>query len=63
MTATFKAACIADNGSSTSGGLRLTSEDQAHLTDEELLAEAMKEAKGIGLDVSEDDISIGDWTE
>lgn len=63
MTTTFKAAYLADDGSSTSGGMRLTSEDQAHMTDSELLAEAMKEAAAIGLEVSESDISIGDWTE
>jgi hypothetical protein len=63
MTITFKAAYIADDGSSTSGGLRLTSEDQSHLTDAELVAEAMKEAKNIGLEITEDEISVGDWTE
>lgn len=63
MTTTFKAAYLADDGSSTSGGMLLTSEDQAHMIDSDLLAEAMKEAAEIGLVVSESDISIGDWTE
>ena len=63
MTTTFKAAYIADDGSSTSGGLRLTTEEQAGLSYDELLAEAMKEAKKIGIEISASDISVGDWTE
>ena len=63
MSTTFKAAYLADDGSSTSGGFLLTSQEQAHLSDSELLMEAMKEAEAIGLDVSESDITIGDWTE
>jgi Trk-type K+ transport system membrane component len=63
MTTTFKAAYIADDGSSTSGGIRLTTEEQAGLSDAELLDEAMKEAKNIGLEISQSDISVGDWTE
>ncbi len=63
MSHTYRAAYIADDGSSTSGGLRLTTEDQSSLSDRELLAEAMKEADSIGIQVSESDINIGDWTE
>lgn len=60
MYKTFRAAYIADDGSSTSGGLRLTTEEQSTLADDELIAEAMKEAEAVGLEISESDISIGD---
>lgn len=63
MTHTFKAAYIADDGSSTSGGMILTTQEESHLSDAELLASAMKEAVSIGLEISEKDISVGQWTE
>lgn len=63
MSRTYKAAYIADDGSSSGGGLRLTSEDQSNLTDAALVSEAMKEAKSLGIEITEDDISVGDWTE
>lgn len=63
MSRTFKAAYIADDGSSTGGGMLLTTEDQAGLSDSELMVEAMKEADKIGLKISEADINIGDWIE
>lgn len=63
MTRTFKAAYFVDGDSGTGGGLRLTSEDNAHLSDADLIAEAMHEAKMIDLEITEDQISVGDWTE
>ena len=44
MTRTFKAAYFVGGDAGTGGGLRLTDEDQAGLSDAELVAEAMKEA-------------------
>lgn len=46
-----------------SGEVRLTSEDQAHLTDAELLAAAEAEAQAIGLEIGDGAIEIGDWKE
>ena len=43
--------------------LRLTSEDQAHLSDEELMAAALEEAKNNDVDLNKGQIHIGDWTE
>lgn len=57
----FRAAYIADDGSSTSGGLLLTDRSQSTLTDAELLRAAIDEARNIGLDVDASDISIGEW--
>lgn len=46
-----------------SSDLRLTSEDQAHLSDEELMAAALEEAKNSCVDLSNGQINIGDWAE
>lgn len=43
--------------------VRLTTEDQAHLSDEELMAAAMAEAEAVGLEIGDGTIEIGDWTE
>ena len=70
MTTTFRACYfVAANGQ---GDLCLTSEDQAHLTDAELVAAAVAEARDAGLigddehQVSEsalrDGLRIGDYT-
>lgn len=69
MSKTFKAAYIADDGSSTSGGILLTTEEQSNMTDDELmkaalvgLAEVNENAGAIGEDgFTEADISIGEW--
>ena len=56
--ATFRAAYIADDGTSTSGGFLLTEEDQQHLSDADLLATAeavKKECGAVG------EIVIGEW--
>ena len=63
MSTTFKAAYLADDGSSTGGGLLLTCPEQAHMSDSELMAEAMKEAENVGIEIVESDVCIGDWTE
>lgn len=64
MKHTYKAAYIPDNGSGTGGGIRLTTESAGiFCTDSELLAIAIKEAAIHGLEISENDIVIGDWTE
>lgn len=56
----FRAAYIPDDGSSTGGGILLTTEDQSGLSDSELLAAAESVADDIG---AEGDIVIGDWRE
>ena len=60
---TFKAAYLNNESDSSCGCVRLTFEDQSHLPDEELVALAMIEAKKVGLEISEDQISVGEWTE
>lgn len=41
----------------------LTGPEHAHLSDEELIAEARKEAESAGLDLSYGEIVVGEWTE
>lgn len=61
MTTTYRAAywLSADR----QGQLVLTSPEQSHLSDEELMAAALREAEENGLDVSKGDIHIGEWKE
>ena len=60
---TFKAAYLNNESDGSCGCVRLTFEDQSHLADEELVALAMIEAKNVGLEITEDQISVGEWTE
>ena len=60
---TFKAAYLNNESDGSCGCVRLTFEDQSHLADEELVALAMIEAKSVGLDISEEQITVGEWTE
>ena len=55
---TYRAAYIADDGSSTSGGLVLTSEEQQHLTDDDLIKAALEEAEKAGIESDGGEIVI-----
>lgn len=57
---TFRAAYIADDGSSTGGGFLLTSESDKDLPDDELLEIAERAAKECD---AGGDIEIGEWRE
>jgi len=57
---TYRAAYIAGAADSTSGGIVLTTEEQSHLPDAELLAAARELAAEIGVD---GEIVIGEWRE
>jgi len=69
MSTTYRAAYIAAPQSSTSGGFVLTTPEQSHLSDADLIAAALpalaeynSSAEAIGEDgCSEDEIVIGDW--
>jgi len=43
--------------------VRLTGPEHAHLSDEDLLAEARAEAERVGLDLSYGEIVIGEWAD
>jgi len=43
--------------------VRLTTEEQSNLSDDELLSEAKKEAESIGLEIGDGEIVISSWTE
>jgi len=57
---TFRAAYIAPDFGSNGVGILLTSEDQANLSDADLLAVAEEVLSSIGVD---GEIEIGEWTE
>ncbi len=69
MSTTYRAAYLAAPQSSTSGGFALTTPEQSHLSDADLIAAALpalaeynSSAEAIGEDgCSEDEIVIGDW--
>ena len=58
--ATYKAAYWTDGKGAE---IVLTRPEHAHLSDEELIAEALREAESAGLDLSDGEIVVGDWTE
>ena len=60
---TYRAAYIPDDGSSTGGGLVLTSYVERNLSDSDLIKAAMAEAESAGIEVDEADLVIGDWAE
>lgn len=62
MTTTYRAAYwISADRQAT---VRLTTDDQAHLSEDALMAAALAEAETVGLQRAEgDDILIGDWAE
>ena len=60
---TYRAAYIPDDGSSTSGGLVLTTYEERNLTDQQLIKSAMTAAEYAGFQVDQADLAIGDWTE
>jgi len=58
---TYRAAgWVADDKQSD---VRLTSESQKDLSDDDLIAAAEKEAEAVGIDLEGSEILIGDWTE
>jgi len=58
MARTYRAAYWTDGHG---GELVLTAPEHAHLSDEELLAEARAEAERVGLDLSDGRIEVGEW--
>lgn len=60
---TYRAAYIPDDGSSTSGGLVLTSYEDRHLSDDDLIRAAIAFAEAEGFEIDPSDIMIGEWTE
>lgn len=60
MSNTYRAAYIAADADSTGGGIVLTTEEQAHLPEADLLAAAREYAADVG---AEGEILIGDWRE
>ena len=58
MARTYRAAYWTDG---QGGELVLTAPEHAHLSDEELLAEARAEAERVGLDLSDGRIEVGEW--
>jgi len=61
MSTTYRAAYWV--AADCSGDVRLTTEDQAHLSDAELMAAALAEAKANGLEIGDGEVLIGDYTE
>lgn len=57
----FRAAYMPGAASGTGGGTLLTTEEDAGLPDDELIASAMACAKTAGIEISESDIVIGEW--
>lgn len=60
MTTTYRAAYWTDGQGAE---IVLTLPEHAHLSDDDLLAEAMAEAERQGMDLSYGQIVIGIWTE
>jgi hypothetical protein len=58
--ATYKAAYWTDGKGAE---VVLTLPEHAHLSNEELIAEALREAEKVGLDMSYGEIVVDDWTE
>lgn len=61
MSNTYRAAYIPADAQRTR--IRLTDEDQAHLEDEHLMAQAKKQAAAYGLEDQITRIVIGEWAE
>lgn len=60
-TNTFRAACLPET--STTGAVCLTLTSDQHLNDRKLILLALAEARANGIDLTEDDIVIDNWTE
>jgi hypothetical protein len=43
--------------------VRLTTEEQAHLSDDDLIAAALAEAEEAGLEIGDGEIRVGEWRE
>jgi hypothetical protein len=58
---TYRAAYIPDDGSSTGGGVPLTSPEEQHLSDDDLIAAAVAEASQAGIEIDPSEIVIGEF--
>lgn len=61
MTNTFRAAGWLSKDKQAS--VRLTTEDQSNLPDDELLDAAIKEAENVSLEIGDGEIIISSWSE